>query len=428
MPEPRARFEREEELRERAAALDASDALAWTRSHFAAPESGLVYLDGNSLGRAPLRSREDLVAAWEDQWATGLVRSWDSWFDLPTELGDVVATVIGAPSGTTVVADSTSVHLYKAMHAAISSRPGRSEVVAFSSDFPTNRFIVEGVAEQRGLAVRWLDQPPAAATGPAWDAFESACGPQVAVVCCSLADYRTAAVCAGPQMAEAASTAGAALVWDLCHSAGAVDVDVSRLRAMFAVGCTYKYLCGGPGSPGFIHCAEGADLDGLNPIRGWWSAADQFSMELPYQAQPGPRGYLTGSPPVLGLVAARAGVELAATCGSTALAAKAGALTDFLIEAADAVIEDAALSVRSPRDAAGRTGHVAFGHPGAWQLCQALATAGVIGDFRDPDILRLAAAPLTTSFAEVLAGVLALAEILGSGSWSAVPETRSRIT
>ncbi len=383
--------------RDDVAALDAADELAGFRERFVigtGPGDPVAYLDGNSLGRLPRATVERLRHLVEHEWGSRLIRSWDErWVPLPEQVGDLIgATVLGAAAGQVVVADSTSVNIAKVLHAAVGLRPGRAYLVAADGDFPTDRYVIDAVAAQRGLQVRWVDG--AAAVPAALDT-------DVAALLLSHVDYRSAEIADLPGITAAAHEAGALAVWDLSHSAGSVPMALDADDVDLAVGCTYKYLNGGPGAPAYVYAAR-RHHDGLTqPVPGWFGADDVFAMGPVYEPAPGIRRMLSGTPAVLGVAAVEEGVRLVAEAGIGRIRAKAVALTETLVALVDGWLAPYGAEVASPREPARRGAHVVLRHPEARRLNDELAERGVVGDFRTPDLWRLGLSPLTTSFTEV---------------------------
>ncbi len=390
--------------REAAAALDEADPLRAFRDRFVIdPE--VVYLDGNSLGclpRATVGRLERLVAEWGHRG----VRGWDEgWLDLPLEVGDRLGSaVLGAAPGQTVIGDSTTVCFYKLVCAALDARPGRSEIVTDLDNFPTDRYVLEGVAGARGLRLVWLDGDP--------ETVASVIGPQTALVTFSHVSYRSARIADMAAINRIVRDAGALMLWDLSHSAGSVPLSLDGDHAPLAVGCTYKYLNGGPGAPAYMYVRHELQRELRQPIWGWLGRRDPFEMAPGYEVAGGMQGFLSGTPPILGLAAVDEGVRLIAEAGIDSIRAEAVALTEFAIALADAALAPLGVSVASPRDAARRGAHVALAHPDAKALCAALIERGVIPDFRRPDVIRFGFSPLTTRFVDVWDGVETLRELL----------------
>ena len=388
--------------REAAAALDEADPLRAFRDRFVI-EPEVVYLDGNSLGclpRATVGRLERLVA----QWGHRGVRGWDEgWLDLPLEVGDRLGSaVLGAAPGQTVIGDSTTVCFYKLVCAALDACPGRSEIVTDLDNFPTDRYVLEGVAGARGLRLVWLDGDP--------ETVASLIGPQTALVTFSHVSYRSARIADMAHVNSIVDRAGALMLWDLSHSAGSVPLSLDGDHAPLAVGCTYKYLNGGPGAPAYMYVRDELRRELRQPIWGWLGRRDPFEMAHGYEVAEGMRGYLSGTPPVLALAAVDEGVNVVAEAGIDAIRAKGIALTELAIALADARLPG--VRVASPRDPARRGAHVALAHPDARSLCAGLIERGVIPDFRRPDVIRFGFSPLTTRFVDVWDGVEALRELL----------------
>ncbi|HUA70042.1 MAG TPA: kynureninase [Solirubrobacteraceae bacterium] len=383
-----------------AEALDARDPLRAYRDRFVI-DPDVVYLDGNSLGclpRATAQRLERLVA----QWGELAVRGWDEgWLDLPLEVGDRLgAAVLGAAPGQTVIGDSTTVCFYKLVCAALDARSGRSEIVTDLDNFPTDRYVLEGVARARGLRLVWLDADP--------ETVSSVIGPQTALVTFSHVSYRSARIADMAAVNEIVRDAGALMLWDLSHSAGSVPLSLDGDHAELAVGCTYKYLNGGPGAPAYMYVRHDLQDELRQPIWGWLGRRDPFEMAPGYEPADGMRAFLSGTPPVLALAAVDEGVRLLAEAGIERVREKGIALTELAIELADAH----GIRVASPREAARRGAHVALAHPDARALCAGLIERGVIPDFRRPDVIRFGFSPLTTRFVDVWDGVEALRELL----------------
>ena len=392
--------------------LDRSDPLAAYRSRFVGAESPLVYFDGNSLGR-PLSVTVDRIGDFvRDEWGGRLIRGWDErWFDLPLDLGDRLGRVVlGAAPGQTAIGDSTTVLLYKLVRAGVAARPGRDEIVLDRDNFPTDRYVAQGIAEELGLTLRWIDVDPAAGVTAAQ--VEESVGERTALVLLSHVAYRSGWLADAPAITRVVHDAGALVLWDLCHSAGAVPVELDEWEADLAVGCSYKYLNGGPGSPAFLYVAE-RHLDTFTqPVQGWMGTADPFLMGPDYTPAPGVRRFLSGTPPIVGMLALEDMVELVAEAGMGAVREKSVALTSYAIALADDVLVPLGVEVASPRDPARRGGHVTLVHPRMAEVTARLWQRDVIPDFRHPDGLRLGLSPLSTSFDEVRRGLLAVRDEL----------------
>ncbi|GGM63940.1 kynureninase [Microbacterium saperdae] len=399
-------------LLDRARALDAADPLHAHLDAFADAPGVTAYLDGNSLGR-PLRDTPEKLAAFvREDWGTRLIRSWDEqWMALPMELGDRIGRVaLGAAAGQTVVADSTSVLIYKLMRAALGAESSRTELVIEAGNFPTDRFLAEGVAAETGMTLRWLEPDPV--RGVTVDDVAAVVSERTALVSLSHVDYRSGALADMPAITDAVHAAGALMMWDLCHSAGVVPMQLDEWGVDMAVGCTYKYLNGGPGSPAFAYLRR--DLQGVlrQPIQGWWSAADIFAMGPEYVPADDIRQLLSGTPPVTSMLAMQGMLDLIEQSSIAQIRAKSVSLTDLAVEAYDDVLAPLGVRLLSPRDADLRGGHVTIGHPDFRAVTQRLWADGIIPDFRFPDGIRLGLSPLSTSHVETVTGVLAIRDAL----------------
>jgi kynureninase len=411
----------------RARELDDADALAPFRERFVIADESLVYFDGNSLGRLPRATAARLRATVDTGWGADLVRGWDDWIDLARRAGDVLATgVLDVSPGEVVIADSTSVNLFKLAAAALDARPGRHTVVTAADEFPTDRYVLEGLAAARGLDLRSI--PVDLDAGIRVGDLAAALDDDVALVCLSHVAYRSGGRADLAAITEAAHDAGALVLWDLSHSAGSVPTPLRAAGADLAVGCTYKYLNAGPGAPAFLFVR--ADLQPLlrQPIWGWFGQRDQFAMGGGYDPVDGIERFCVGTPSVLGGYAVLAGAELTAEAGIAAIAAKGAALTGYAVELADEWLAPHGFALATPRDPARRGAHVTLHHPAAWPVTQALKAAGVIPDFRTPERLRIGLAPLYTRFTDVYEGFARLREVMRTRSYERYPATPGRVT
>ena len=382
--------------RDEALALDAADPLATWREQFDLTAGGaggheLIYLDGNSLGRTPLRTFQRMDEVLRDEWASGLIRSWDEWVHRPQEVGNLLAPLIGAQPGEVIVHDSTTINLYQLVHGAMALRPDRTVLAIDQDDFPSDRYVVDGIAAATGRTVRY--------------GFERL--DDVAVIVRSVVDYRTAEVVDVVAETARAHDAGAMVIWDLSHAAGVLALDLGAAGAQLAVGCTYKYLNGGPGSPAFTYVAHDLQPRITQPIWGWFSQQDQFAMGPTYTPRTDIARMLIGTPSILALTGAEVGIGLSAAAGIDAIAAKARALTALGIDLCDRL----GLSTCTPRDELRRGGHISVVHPDARTLTGRLIERGVIPDFREPDLVRLGMSPLTTRYVDVFDGIKVLADL-----------------
>jgi kynureninase len=416
------------DLLARAHALDAADPLAGFRDRFVIGDETLVYLDGNSLGRLPLATRDRLRQAIEVEWGEELIRGWARWMDLAREAGDVLATgVLGVEPGEVVLSDSTSVNLYKLAAAALDARPGRTVIVTDDDNFPTDRYVLAGLAQARGGELRVVRTGIDAGIG-AGDEIREALDDRVALVSLSHVAYRSGAIADMVALTQAAHDAGALVLWDLCHSAGAVPTPLAAAGADLAVGCTYKYLNAGPGAPAFLYVRADLQPELRQPIWGWFGQRDQFAMSEAYDPVDDIGRFLVGTPPVLGGYAALEGARLTAEAGIEAVAAKGARLTSYAIELVDGWLAPYGLTLASPRDARRRGAHVTLYHAQAWQICQAWQAAKVIPDFRTPDRVRIGPAPLYTRFVEVYEAFDRLRHIMDSGKYERFTVERTRVT
>ncbi len=391
--------------------LDAADPLADYRNLFVINDETLIYLDGNSLGRLPIATRERVREVLEDDWGQHLIRSWpDRWLDLPTRIGDLIGQhLLGAGPGEVIVSDSTTVALYKAVSAALDARPDRRAVVIERDNFPTDRYLVESLAQQRDLEVRWVE--PSGTDGLHEAQLTAVLDGSVAVVVLSQVDYRSAALLDMGELTARIHAVGALAVWDLCHSVGSVPIDLVADQVDIAVGCTYKYLNGGPGAPSFTYVRADLHQQVRQPIWGWWGRREMFDMEQGYEAQPDMRAWLSGTPTVLSMAAVEPGVAMIAEAGMSAIREKSCALTALAVDLHDELLAPLGWTLATPRDPARRGSHVTVARADALEVTARLVESGVIPDFRRPDGIRLGLAPLTTRFVDVYDAMTRIAEL-----------------
>ncbi len=407
--------------------LDREDALAPFRDRFVIADADRIYADGNSLGRLP-KETPAALARLASTWGERLVSGWAEWIELPLQVGDLIASLVGARPGEVLACDSTTVNLYKLAHAALDLRPDARAVVTDAGNFPTDRYVLAGVAERRGLELRLFEPDPIEGPSAADVRRECAAG-DVGLVVLSHVAYRSGALADLAGVTRAAAAAGALVLWDLSHSAGAVPVDVGEAGAELAVGCTYKYLNAGPGAPAFLYVAEPLQGRLRSPIQGWFGQRDQFAMGPAYEPAEGIERFHAGTPPILGLVSVQAGVELVLEAGANAIRRKSAALTELTVALADERLAPLGFTVASPRDPARRGGHVALAHPEAWRVCRGLIErAGVVPDFRPPDVVRLGFSPLYTRFVDVWDALDRLERLVASGDHLTLPAERTRVT
>lgn len=400
-----------------AEALDAADPLAPFRDRFVLPD-GLVYLDGNSLGALPRVAAERVASAVAHEWGEGLVRSWNDagWIDLPRRVGDRIARLVGAGPGDVVCADSTSVNVFKVLSAALALRPGRSTILSEEGNFPTDLYVAEGLAHllERGHRLRLVPKSD----------VRSALDGDTAVLLLAHVDYRSGEKHDLAAVTRAGHQAGALVAWDLAHSVGAMPVDLAAAGADFAVGCGYKYLCGGPGAPAFLYVAPRHQEAFRQPLSGWLGHAEPFAFEAAYRPAPGVSRALCGTPPILSMSALDAALDVILAADLALVRAKSEAMTSFFVEAVEQECGEAVRLV-SPRVPSLRGSQVSFAHPDAYAVMRALIARGVVGDVRAPDVLRFGFAPLYVRFADAWEAARALAEVLSSHAHER-PEFRRR--
>ena len=397
-------------LIDKAREFDAADPLSGYRDRFHCPH-GVIYLDGNSLGALPRATPAAMRRAIEEEWGEGLIRSWNAnasgpgWFEMGSRIGAKIAPLIGAQPHEVIACDTVSANLFKLIAAALEMRPGRAVILSEPGNFPTDVYMIQGL-ERQGLAKRRLVER---------DGLIDALDESVALLMLTHAHYKTGELFDMAALSKAAHEVGALVLWDLSHSTGALPVDLNRVNADFATGCGYKYLCGGPGAPAFAFVAE-RHLAGLKqPLTGWFGHARPFAFSDDYEPAPGIEQLQCGTSPVLGLTALEVGVDLIAEIGIDRLYAKSQALSEFFLECvADHGLD---LELVSSLDSAKRGSQLSFRHREAYAICQALIARGIIGDFRDPDILRLGFAPAYLTFEDMARAANHLAEVLESGEW-----------
>jgi kynureninase len=389
-----------------ALALDAADPLAPCRDRFALPE-GVIYLDGNSLGALPRATATVVATTIEREWGGDLIASWNKhdWIGAPQRIGDRIAPLVGAKAGEVLVGDSTSVNLFKLLAAALEARPGRAVILSETGNFPTDLYIAQGLGRLAGARLRTVEA----------EAIEAAIDEATAVVTLTHVDYRSGRRHDMARLTAAAHAAGALMLWDLSHSAGAIAVDLNAAGADLAVGCGYKYLNGGPGAPAFLFVADALQAQLRSPLSGWLGHADPFAFEPAYRPAEGIARFQAGTPSILAMAALEAGLATFDGVSIGDLEAKSRRLSDLFITLVEERCPE--LTLASPRGERGS--HLVFAHPYAYALMQALIERGVIGDFREPNLVRFGFAPLYNGFADVWRAVDSLADILGSRSWDA---------
>lgn len=415
---------------EYAAKLDAQDELAGFREQFVIDDPDLIYLDGNSLGRLPRaviqRSRELIERAWGER----LIRSWnEGWFDAPERIGTKIARLIGADPDEVIIADSTSINLFKLVVAALRAQRGRTRILTDDLNFPSDIYILEGAIDLLGGAHRLeVLASPDGIHGPV-EAIRESLSEDVALLTLSHTVFKSGYTYDMPAFTAAAHDSGALVLWDLSHSAGAVPVDLHAAGADLAVGCTYKYLNGGPGAPAFLYVRRDLQERLGNPISGWMGQRDPFNFDLHYQAAGGIRRYLTGTPPIISLALIEPGVDLLLGAGIKRIRAKSERQTAYLIALWEALLEPVGFSLNSPRDAHRRGSHVSLGHAEGLRIDLALINeCDVLPDFRAPDNIRLGIAPLYTSYAEIHAAVVRMRRIVDERLYEKYPRKAPAVT
>ena len=400
--------------RDACAALDAADPLAPFRERFALPE-GVVYLDGNSLGALPRDTAAHVQRVISEEWGSGLIRSWNDagWFDKPRTVGDMIAPLIGAAPGEVVIGDTTSASLFQTTVAAARMRPDRHAIVSERGNFPTDLYVLESVQALLGGQTP-LERRLIADDGPTLD---DVLDDDVAVVVLTHVDYRTGRMHDMADVTRRVHAAGAVMVWDLCHSAGAVPVDLNGADADFAVGCTYKYLNGGPGAPSFLWAAERHHAAARPALTGWNGHARPFDFAVEYAPAPGITRFRVGTPQVLAISALEASLRIWAEVDMTHVREKSLRLTELFIALADDRLSRWGLEVVTPRDPAKRGSQVSLRCADGYAVMQALIDRGVIGDFRAPDLMRFGFTPLYVSHVDVWDAVAAIEDILETGVW-----------
>jgi kynureninase len=396
--------------RDACVAQDSRDPLGGVRDRFVLPE-GLIYLDGNSLGPMPRAAADILRHTIEREWSQDLIRSWNDagWFDLPVRLGDRLGALIGAAPGQTIVCDTTSINLFKAIHAAIALRPDRDVVIAEDESFPTDLYIVEGAMKSAG---RPISRRLLGTDGPS---IEALLDRRVAVAVLSQVNYRTGALHDMAAVTKQLHDAGALVVWDLCHSIGVVDIAFDRDAVDFAVGCTYKYLNGGPGSPAFIAVATVHQAAAQHPLSGWWGHAAPFAFDRDFRPDPGIKRFLCGTQPIISLRGVEAALDAMAGAEIAALRRKSLALTELFMARVAALLPD--LDIVTPRQASLRGSQVGIAFDRGYAVVQAMIARGVIGDFRAPDLMRFGFAPLYVRFQDVWDAAEILAQCINAEVW-----------
>ncbi|WP_336730772.1 kynureninase [Achromobacter ruhlandii] len=409
--------------REACVAADRQDPLAPLKARFDLPP-GVLYMDGNSLGVMPRAAAARAAEVITQEWGTGLIRSWNTagWFELPSRLGDKLAGLLGAKAGELVITDTTSLNIFKALAASLriqqKRQPGRRVILSERDNFPTDLYMIQGMIDllQQGYEMRLIDDDLS---------LDRALDEDVAVVLLSHVNYRSGQMHDMAAVTRQAHERGALVIWDLAHAAGAVPVDLNGADADYAVGCTYKYLNGGPGSPAFIWVAPRHIPDFWQPLSGWWGHQRPFDMTVAYEPAGGIRRYLCGTQPIVSLAMVECGLDVAREADMAEVRRKSLALGDLFIALVEERCAGHPLTLVTPRDHAQRGSHVSLRHPNGYEVMQALIARGLIGDYREPEVLRFGLTPLYFGYADVWDAVEILKDVLDSKAWDK-PEFKQR--
>ena len=405
--------------RETCLSFDRQDPLAFVRDEFVLPD-GVIYLDGNSLGALPRKTLPRMTQVIAEEWGSGLIRSWNDahWIEAPTRVGDKIARLIGAKAGEVIVADSTSVNLFKLLSEALRAQPGRHFILTEASNFPTDLYVAQGLIDFLGgnHALRVVERSE----------VERSLDGSVAVLMLTHVDYASGEIHDMRRITAAAQKVGTLVLWDLSHSAGAVPIDLNGTQVDLAVGCGYKYLNGGPGAPAYLFVAKALQDAIQSPLAGWMGHVAPFAFEREYRPAPGINRQLAGSPPILSMLALEVAVDLWLRVDQQEARRKSMALGDLFIKQVDETCRDLGVEVASPREAKLRGSQVALRHNEAYRVMRALIDRGVIGDFRAPDLLRFGFAALYTRYVDVFDAVRSLREVLTSRAWNR-PEYANRL-
>ena len=411
--------------------LDRQDPLAGFRTRFVISDPGLIYLDGNSLGRLTHASRERVHHLLEEEWGTGLIRGWnDNWWEAPVRVGEKISPLVGAASGQVIACDTVSINLFKLAAAALALRPARTGILTDMLNFPSDLYILQGLVRTLGnrhTIIRIGSQD--GDITPDLDALAASIDETTALVTLSHVTFKSGYLYDMAAVTELAHRKGALVLWDLSHSVGALPVELDACNADFAIGCTYKYLNGGPGAPAFLYVRKDLQDLVLSPINGWWGQATPFAFGLDYSPAPGLRRFLTGSQPILSLLAMEAALDPILEAGLPALRAKSVLLGDYLISLADRLLVPLGFTIGSPRSSQWRGSHISLRHPDGYRINRALIEQlNLLPDFREPDNLRLGLTPLYTSFAEVWEGVDRIRRVITEDRYAQYPTQRLAVT
>ncbi len=416
-------------LRSTAQALDAKEPLAKYRDEFMIVDPSLCYLDGNSLGRMPSKTVGVVENYLRNEWATNLVSGWSEWIDEAQSVGDLVGRAsLGAAAGQMLCVDTTSVNFYQLCSAAVDARSDRKTVVTDTANFPTDRYILEGICRQRDLKLVVIDDDDGEEfISP--EMLAAVLNDDVALVSLSVIQYRSGVLHDVAKLTQLARDAGALFVWDASHAVGVVPMQYDRDKVDLAVGCTYKYGNSGPGSPAWLYVSHRMQSELQVPIQGWFAQDDQFAMGQGFDRTSGMRGFQVASPSIIGMRCVTTAFEMIERAGLSAIAQKAAQGTELMLALHDSWLAPLGFSVVTPRDSNRRGGHISVRHPDARKISEAMRIFGnVIGDFRQPDCIRLAMSPLATSYVEVFDGFERIRDVVATKKYLEVAEATSRVT
>jgi kynureninase len=416
--------------RDYACKLDEADELASYREKFFFADADMIYMDGNSLGKLPLRTAERVEQIIKEEWGTKLIRSWGiNWFRSPIQVGEKIAQLIGAAQGQVAVGDSTTINLYKLAMSALMLRPERKKIVTDTLNFPSDLYVLQGCAHVLGGKHKIQLLEPADGLRVNTQAVLDAIDEDTALVTLSHVVFKSGYMYDAKTITEYAHQKGALVLWDLSHAVGAVPVELDAWGADFAAGCTYKYLNGGPGAPAFLYVRRGLQEEALSPIWGWFGERAPFSFELDYKPADGIQRFLCGTPPVISVLAMEQGVDLLLEVGIQRLRKKSILLTSYMIDLFDAILAPMGFTLGTPREVDQRGSHVSIRHADGYRINLALIEEmNVIPDFREPDNIRLGLTPMYTSFQDVWESINRIQRVVTEKRHLRFPETRQTVT
>ena len=420
--------------REFALQKDNDDILKNFRDQFFIDSENTIYLDGNSLGRLPKKTKQLIGNVVEKQWGTELIESWNQhWYQKSQQLGNKIAPIIGASPGEVIVSDSTSLNLYKLAHAALRYQKNKSEVVSDNLNFPTDLYILQGLIREFGSEYQLILANSRDGVIIDLDEIKAKITPKTALVVLSLVAFKSAFMYPLEKITKHAHEMGAMVLWDLSHATGAVQVDLNKAEADLAVGCTYKYLNGGPGSPAFLYVRNDLQDKLFSPVQGWFGDTSPFEFDLTYRPATGIRKFLTGTPPVLNLMAIESGINMINEAGMANIQNKSNELSEYFLQLVKETLLPLGFGIGSPEDSSQRGSHVSLKHHEAYQICQALihpqnSEIRIISDFREPDNIRFGFTPLYTTFLKVWLTVQRLSEIISTGEFELYKKEKPEVT